>query len=303
MTHTLHDKRSCAYLTMDDSAGWQIDADLGFVPLAALGWQIIAVPWRSSRTDWDQFDAVYIGTPWDYPEDSDKFLSLLKSIDRSKAVLVNDLELVLWSMSKTYLRDLESQGAAIVPSLWFEGMTPGCLYDIFNNFGVDQIIVKPVVSTNATDTFLLDCESFAEIEQTLCKVFAERPCLAQPFIENIRDEGEYSLFYFNRRFSHAIQKIPGEGDFRVQEEYGADIIPVLPEPALLKTSDGVMQLVNPEPVYARVDFVRGPDNQFLLMELELVEPSMYLRMDSKAPARFAEAFDRYVTQKSGSNIS
>jgi hypothetical protein len=109
---------------MDNAEGWQIDADLGFIPLAALGWQVIAVPWRSTDTDWDQFDAVYIGTPWDYPEDPDKFLTLLRSIDRSEACLVNDLQLVLWSMPKTYLRDLEKQGAAIVPSLWFDGWLP-----------------------------------------------------------------------------------------------------------------------------------------------------------------------------------
>ena len=83
MTGKSQTTKSCAYLTMDNTAGWQIDADLGFIPLAALGWQVIAVPWRSTDTDWDQFDAVYIGTPWDYPEDPDKFLTLLGSIDRS----------------------------------------------------------------------------------------------------------------------------------------------------------------------------------------------------------------------------
>jgi len=62
-------------------------------------------------------------------------------------------------------------------------------------------------------------------------------------------------------------------------------------------------LIDPEPVYARIDFVRGADVRFLLMELELVEPSLYLRVDSRAPARFAEAVDHYVLQKSGSNIS
>jgi hypothetical protein len=303
MTGKSQTTRSRAYLTMDNAEGWQIDADLGFIPLAALGWQVIAVPWRSTDTDWDQFDAVYIGTPWDYPEDPDKFLTLLRSIDRSEACLVNDLKLVLWSMPKTYLRDLEKQGAAIVPSLWFDGMTAGCLDGVFGKFNVDRIIVKPVVSTNATDTFLLDRANLADLEQTLRKVFPGRPFVAQPFIENIQGEGEYSLFYFNGVFSHAIQKIPGPGDFRVQEEYGADITSVIPEPSLLQSGDGVMNLVKPEPVYARVDFVRGPDEQFLLMELELVEPSMYLRMDSKAPARFAEAFDRYVKQKLGSDIS
>jgi hypothetical protein len=288
---------------MDSADGWQIDADLGFVPMAALGWQVIAVPWRSTGTDWDAFDAVYIGTPWDYPEDPHGFITLLERIDRSRAVLVNDLQLVRWSIPKTYLRDLESRGAAIVPSIWFEDMTPGCLVEASEKFDAERIIVKPVVSTNATDTFFLHGDQIVESEKALSKVFSERPFVVQPFIENIQNEGEFSLFYLGGRFSHAIQKIPCKGDFRVQEEYGAEIISVSPEPSLLRSSDGVMQLLTQEPVYARIDFVRGPDDQFLLMELELVEPSLYLRMDSKAPQRFAEAFDRYVKQKSGSNAS
>lgn len=303
MTSTQKSNRSCAYLTMDCAHGWQIDADLGFAPMAALGWQVIAVPWRSTGTDWDTFDAVYIGTPWDYPEDPRGFITLLETIDRSRAVLVNDLQLVRWSIPKTYLRDLESRGTAIVPSIWFEEMTPGCLAEAREKFDVDKIIVKPVVSTNATDTFLLDREKTGAAEKKLSGIFLKRPFVVQPFIENIQNEGEFSLFYLGGRFSHAIQKIPGEGDFRVQEEHGAAIVSVVPEPSLLQTSDGVMQLLTSEPVYARIDFVRGPDDRFLLMELELVEPSLYLRMDSKAPQRFAEAFDRYVKQKSGSNAS
>ena len=118
-----------------------------------------------------------------------------------------------------------------------------------------------------------------------------------------QSEGEYSLFYFNRRFSHAIRKTPKPGDFRVQEEFGADIVLVDPEPALLAAGEQVMQLVEPLPAYARVDFVEGPDGRFLLMELELIEPSMYLRMHQEAPRRFAEAFDEYVRNASGRETS
>jgi hypothetical protein len=83
----------------------------------------------------------------------------------------------------------------------------------------------------------------------------------------------------------------------VQEEHGATITAVEPETSLLECADGILQRVRPSPVYARCDLVRGPDGRFLLMELELIEPSMYLRMDPEAPARFAAAFDRYVREK------
>jgi len=91
--------------------------------------------------------------------------------------------------------------------------------------------------------------------------------------------------------------VPKQGDFRVQEEHGAEVLSVQAESALIETGDRVMGLVEPIPVYARADFVRGPDGRFLVMELELIEPSMYLRMDSEAPRRFAEAFDQYVTDE------
>lgn len=278
---------------MDSTAGWSIDADLGIPPLETRGWTVDWVPWRSPDVAWGDYEAVYIGVPWDYPEDVTHFLDVLERVDRSRAVLVNDLALVRWSLSKTYLRDLESRGADIVPSLWYDGMQAGDIAGSFDRLQAGQLIVKPVVSTNATDTFLLARDAYDEAG--LLEIFDGRAFVAQPFIENIRSEGEYSLFYFANAFSHAIRKMPGTGDFRVQEEHGAEIRATDPEPALVACADHVLRLVEPMPVYARADFVRGPDGRFLLMELELIEPSMYLRMNPEAPRRFAEAFDRYVS--------
>jgi hypothetical protein len=259
--------KRCAYLTMQNPDGWTIDAELGFPPLRAMGWTIDSLP------------------PWDYPEDPEQFMRVLEAIDRSSAILVNDIALIRWTIPKTYLRDLESNGAPIVPSIWGEHMDTASLDDAFNRFDVERIIVKPVISTNATDTFLLDRKMSPDRVKELAGKFADRPFVIQPFMENIQSEGEFSLFYFN---------------FRAQEDHGAEIVAIDPEPALLDTADQVLQLVDPMPVYARADFVRRVDDRFLLMELELIEPSMYLRMDTEAPQRFAEAFDEYISKMSGS---
>lgn len=285
---------------MDSTEGWSIDADLGIAPLEARNWTVDWVPWRTAGVPWDRYDAVYIGVPWDYPEDVEGFLSALERIDRSRAVLVNDLSLVRWSLAKTYLRDLERRGADIVPSLWNDRMPRGELAGWFERLDTRQLIVKPVVSTNATDTFLLTKDTAdASIEAMLLRTFRDRALVVQPFIDSILSDGEYSLFYFGNEFSHAIRKRPKREDFRVQEEHGADIRATEPEPAMIESADRLLRLVDPAPVYARVDFVRGADGRFLLMELELVEPSMYLRMHPAAPERFAAAFDRYVTAVSG----
>ncbi|HLU06204.1 MAG TPA: hypothetical protein VKZ91_06580 [Woeseiaceae bacterium] len=286
--------KRCAFLTMEETEGWFIDADLAIPPMQALGWTIEMVPWRGAGADWTLYDAVYIGTPWDYPEDANLFIRLLEQIDASGPVLVNPIELVRWGLTKTYLRDLEARGADIVPSTWSEGLSPGQLLACFDALASDRIIVKPVVSTNATDTFLLKRHDIPALEPLLLRRFENRAFVVQPFIRNIQVEGEFSLFYFSGAYSHAIRKVPRAPDFRVQEEHGASILAIEPEAVLAACADKIVHLVDPLPVYARCDLVRGPDDRFLLMELELIEPSMYLRMNADAPQRFAQAFDRYV---------
>jgi hypothetical protein len=105
-------------------------------------------------------------------------------------------------------------------------------------------------------------------------------------------EGEHSLIYFGGSFSHAILKTPKQGDFRVQEEHGGLIRPTSPETLLRQRSDAVIAALDAAPLYARADFVRTANNDFAIMELELIEPSLYFRMDAAAPARFAAALDR-----------
>lgn len=286
-------RRRAAFLTMADTSGWSIDAHLAIPPLESLGWTVESLPWRDRSHDWTAYDAVYVGTPWDYPEDPDGFLAVLAAIENAGTALANPLALVRWNLEKSYLRDLESRGAAIVPTEWFASLDDAAIDDILCRSRERPLVVKPVVSTNATDTFPLAGDSDEATRNALKAAFATRACMLQPFIEAIRDDGEYSLFYIGGELSHAIRKVPAAGDFRVQEEHGASITAWQPDGELATVSAAVMALVEPEPLYARADYVRGDDGRWLLMELELIEPSLYLRMDEAAPERFARAFDRF----------
>lgn len=290
-------QRTAAYLTMRDPGDYVTDHDLSFEALAALDWQAEPVVWSDPAVDWGRFDAVYLCSAWDYPQHVEQFLALLERIDKSRTVLVNDLSLVHWNLRKTYLRDLQERGADIVPSLWLAGIGDAAPVDAFAALQTDTLVIKPVVGANAQDTFVLRQPLDDATQALLRATFANRECLLQPFVEAVCSEGEFSLFFFAGTFSHAILKTPADGDFRSQEEHGSEIRAVNPEAGLLQAASHIVELVEPQPVYARVDLVRGTGDRFLLMELELIEPSLYFRTDVAAPARFAAAFDNYVREQ------
>ncbi|MDX1481422.1 MAG: hypothetical protein R3315_07095 [Woeseiaceae bacterium] len=284
----------CAFLTMEETAGWSIDADLAFPALERLGWTPEWLRWREPSVDWKSFDAAYLAATWDYPEDPDLFLATLESIEHAGTVLVNSLDLVRWNLPKTYLRELEASGVRIVPSRWFERFPDCDLALEFERFSAERLIVKPVISTNALNTFLLDRNSARQRSPALGAAFRERPFVVQPFMPAVQSEGEFSLFRIGEGFSHGILKRPKSGDFRVQEEYGAALRAVPVSGELEEAGQKALDALPSRPLYARVDLVRDDAGRLCLMELELIEPSLYLRMDDDAPERFARAFDHHV---------
>jgi hypothetical protein len=272
---------------MDSLDGYVADDELAVKPLRRLGWEVETVSWRDPHVDWDRFDAVIIRTPWDYQDDPEAFLDVLWKIEDSCARLENPLQIVEWNLDKSYLRELGNLGIPIVPTLWSsETLTERAFDEFRTKLDSNELIIKPTVSATAQDTFRLS-ELIPELE---C-VFHGRSYMVQPFIDSIAIEGEYSLFYFNGEYSHTILKTPRPGDFRVQEEHGGIITAVAPDPSLMAAADKINSSVLPVPLYARVDLVRGADGGLLLMELELIEPALYFRMDEESPERFAQAFD------------
>jgi hypothetical protein len=283
--------RLCAYLTMDSLSDFVSDAAMSVPAMNALGWSVRFVPWREPAVDWNAFDLVYICTPWDYQNDPDAYLEVLADIEASTALLINPLDTVRWNLDKTYLRELESHGVNIVPSRWHECWHDDALEEAFRAFNTGRIVIKPQVGANADHTYVISAASAAEQSADMAAVFASRPFYVQPFVDAVQTEGEYSLFYFGGEYSHAILKTPRAGDFRSQEEHGADIKPAAADAPLRQATDKVLRVIEHEPVYARADFVRSRAGDYLLMELELNEPSLYFRVDPESAVRFAAALD------------
>lgn len=275
---------------MDDLGGYVSDDELAIEPLNKLGWNVTTLSWRQTVRSWDDFAAVVIRTPWDYQESPDQFLAVLDEIEGSTARLENPLSIVRWNTDKRYLREMETRGCRIVPTIWDAAYTPNDFAIWQDHFGVHELIIKPNVSATARHTYRL-----SDYDPLLADVFRARRFMVQPFMPKIVAEGEYSLFYFNGLLSHAINKSPTPGDFRVQEEHGGIITSVVPDDDLRRVSDEILAMIRESLLYARIDLVRDDQDQFRLMELELIEPALYLRTDPNAPAAFAAAIDVRLT--------
>ena len=279
--------RKICFLSMDELAGYICDDELAIAPLKELGWHVETVSWRDKAIDWNDYEAVIIRTTWDYQKRPQEFLEVLRRIKASKARLENSLETVEWNLSKIYLRELETNGIKIVPTIWDEKTVDAKNFQKWlAHFGADEIIIKPVISATAEHTYRL-----REFSNELTEVFANRAFVVQPFMSNVVTEGEFSLFYFDGAYSHTILKTPKRKDFRVQEEHGGVITTVSPSEKMLTAARKVFEMIAPKPLYARIDFVRDTANNLCLMELELIEPALYFRMDKDAPNRFARAFN------------
>ena len=286
----------CAFLTLENPAGFFIYDCLAFEPLQQIGWDVVELPWSRNDVDRSEFDAVVIRSTWDYQKNPDRFLTVLAEIENCGAMLFNSLDVCRWNLDKSYLRELETEGVPIVPTRWLSQLDESQLRILFGEFDSPSIVVKPTVGANADDTHVADRDNPDSWQDPL-RVFATRPLMVQPFIQSIVDEGEYSLFYFGGQFSHAIVKKPGPNDFRVQEEHGGIIQSTRVDPLFAEAGQRAVDTVQHELLYARVDLVRLAGGQPALMELELIEPSLYFPFNQQSATRFARELDRLATEK------
>jgi len=282
--------KKCAFLTLDERADFVIDDEHAIGPLADLGWQVSTLSWRQTEIPWGDFDAVIIRSTWDYWNDVPAFLDVLAKIDR-ETHLANPLDVVHWNLAKTYMLDLEGKGVGIVPTIWPDAVHVASFPAFRDLLESDELVIKPVVGANGEDAFRISCPDSKDRLTRISRCFRERKAMVQRFMSRILTEGEYSLFFFNGEFSHAILKVPAASEFRSQEERGADIRAVVPEEKLLLRAQQALSVISSSTLYARIDLVRDDEADFLIMELELIEPSMYLRTDPDAPMRFARAID------------
>jgi glutathione synthase/RimK-type ligase-like ATP-grasp enzyme len=244
---------------------------------------------------WDQpfdasvYDGFMVGTVWDYPP---KLQLFLDTLDRLHAIapVYNSPALVRWNIEKTYLKALDDAGAPSIPTLWADKADAEAVQAGFDRFGGDKIVVKPLVGGGAWRQALVKKGEALPAADDL----PLGACLIQPFLPGVPEEGEYSMIFFGGRFSHALNKRPKSGDYRVQSLYGATEARWEPSDADLALAREVLSAARKitsedEFLYARVDMVRGLDGGLVVMELEIIEPYLYPEQGPEMGAVFVEA--------------
>jgi glutathione synthase/RimK-type ligase-like ATP-grasp enzyme len=263
------------------------DDRLLLAPLSAHGLHAEPAIWDDPQFDWSTCAAVVIRSCWDYHLQPEKFLRWIAHLDSTNIPVFNPAPLIRWNANKSYLCDLEAEGVPIVPTYWGEDHTPILLQDKLSELGWNQAVVKPRISATAYRTQLVTRDTADSAQPLFDELRRTSGVMVQKFMESISTEGEWSLIFFGGTFSHAILKKPQPGDFRVQNDFGGSSQLADPAPYVLASATRALQAVHPT-LYARIDgVVEG--GQFLLMELELIEPMLFLADHPAAPNRFAHA--------------
>lgn len=283
--------RQLALVTCDEYP--QGPPDEGLLPqlLEARGWTVTHTSWDQADASWKDFGGVVVRSTWDYTRRTDDFLRWIDDLERSSVPLWNPAPLLRWNHDKRYLEDLEERGIAVVPTGWIEQGGLVHLHEIMAFEGWDEAVVKPVISAGAVDTFRVDLDEARARDREFRDLVRERPMMVQQLMPEIRESGELSFCFFDGTYSHAVRKLPKDGEFRVQERLGGTNQLADPAPGLIRQAEKVLDAIDGEWLYARVDaVVRG--RNLILMELELLEPSMYCDLAEGSAERFADAIDR-----------
>lgn len=261
--------------------------------LARHGLSSVRVDWARPDVDWSRFRCAVFRTTWDYFERRHEFTAWLNRI-RKQTRLCNDVALIDWNMDKHYLADLEAKGISIVPSQFIERGSTITLHELLDESGRDEAIIKPCISGAARHTYRLNRATAASLEPIVRQLLTDESLILQPFQQSVMDHGEDTLVLFNGQFTHAVKKVPKPGDFRVQDDHGGTVHPHKPSPAQIELSQQVLAACPSAPTYARVDLVRDNHGDFAVMELELIEPELWLRNHPPAATAFADAIAKLV---------
>jgi glutathione synthase/RimK-type ligase-like ATP-grasp enzyme len=236
--------------------------------------------------DWSRPRLVVVRSTWDYMQRCDEFLTWCREVS-AVSKLINPLAVLQWNSHKRYLLELAACGVPVVPtSVVLENSSPAVQRSALAAHD-STVVVKPAIGGGARGTMRARSDA-PELAEHLTTWTQWGDVLVQPYVESIATQGETSLLYFAGRFSHAVRKLPVADDYRVQQQYGGRTEPWGATDAELAVADAALAAAPEAVTYARVDLV-DIDGRPYLMELELIEPFLFLTYDAGSADRFIEA--------------
>lgn len=232
--------------------------------------------------------AVLIRSTWDYVDHPERFVAWLDHLDEQGAVVHNPTATIRWNMHKRYLTDLAEWGVAVVPTRVLERGSGVSLDDIAASTGWDDVVVKPAIAGTARLTIHQAREGRAATADHLARLLEAEDALVQPFVPDVTAEGEVSVVVIAGQPRHAVRKRVKAGDWRVQYEFGGTVEPIALDDELTDAARAALAALGAVPLFARVDLARL-DGRLHVMELELIEPNLFLEFVPESAPHLADA--------------
>lgn len=261
---------------------WRWAFDVEAQALIAAGANVEPVSWTEAPA-LERFDLVLPLVAWGYHLQYDRWLTFLDTVEAAGVPMLNPPALLRWNGDKAYLAELADSGVPTVPTLAVESCCDADLEVARRRFGGDWLVIKPPISASATGTHRLGPNDDLPVDSR------SRPMIIQPMIEEIARTGEFSLMLFDGRFSHAVVKRPAIGDFRVQPHLGGVTLPSTAPPGAERLARQALAAAPARATYARVDIVQDDEGVLRIMELELIEPALFLDHAPDGGAAFTQA--------------
>ena len=246
-----------------------------------------SVIWTDNTINWDDFDYLIFRSPWDYFEKETEFNNWLDLLQKKGVKTLNTLEIIQQNKHKFYLQDLERQGIPIIPTVFIDKNDHLNLKAIIPSQW-KKAVIKPAFSGGSYLTEVFEINEIESINQKYQPIAAEKELLLQEFMPEIETEGETSFIFFNKKFSHAINKRPVEGEFRIQVQFGGIYTAIEPSADLIQQAQKIVDTFSGNLLYARVDGIII-NNQLQLMEIECLEPDLYFEYKEGSLERFVES--------------
>lgn len=248
--------------------------------------------WTDKKVKWAAYDLLLIKSPWDYFEKYAAFCQWLDKIKQLGIRMLNPLPVIKWNSDKHYLNRISTAGTPVIPFAFIEKGEMPLLSSFFFLFATSKIIVKPCVSGGARHTFTVTPDNLNAMQAQIAQLVQEEAFIVQPFVKEI-ETGEWSFIFLNGRYSHTVLKRPKDGDFRVQAYFGGSIEAMEPPQQLLQQAENFVQQFAKGCLYARVDGV-VINNTLQLMELELIEPYLFLGSHPDGYKRYVQALQEML---------